>query len=139
MTSDRHNIAPYPLRLTAELRGSLEESARKVGRSLHAEIVARLDKSFSPIADEGDVLQAVRAISEYSAKFGTSVSVQFSKSRESILIDAIKNGTLPPDATVEDVDNPGPAIARMKAERGDASDTSEMQNTAPPVLRRRKK
>ena len=117
MTSDRHSISPYPLRLDAELRGQLEKSAKSVGRSLHAEIVARLEKSLNPIADEGDVMLAVRAIGEYSAKFDVSVSVNFSKTRESILADAIKNGTLPQDATLEDVDNPGPAVARMAAQK----------------------
>lgn len=133
MTSDRHSIAPYPLRLAPDLRGSLEESAKKGGRSLHAEIVSRLEKSFNPITDEGDVLQAVRAISEYSAQFGTSVSVNFSKSRESILADAIKNGTLPADARLEDVDNPGPAMARLKAQRAAEQAHQTALGQAAPV------
>lgn len=46
MTSDRHNIAPYPLRLQPEVRARLEAAAKESGRSLHAEIVARLEASF---------------------------------------------------------------------------------------------
>ena len=107
----------YIVRFPDGMRDLIAAAAKASGRSMNAEIVARLEKSFNPIGDEGDVLQAVRAISEYSARFGTSVSVQFSKSRESILLEAIKNGTLPPDATLEDVDNPGPAIARHAAQR----------------------
>lgn len=41
--SDRHAVSPYPLRMPAELRASLEASAVEVGRSLHAEILARLE------------------------------------------------------------------------------------------------
>lgn len=41
--SDRHAVSPYPLRMPAELRAALEASAVGVGRSLHAEILARLE------------------------------------------------------------------------------------------------
>lgn len=43
--SDRHAISPYPLRMPYELRTALEAAAVGVGRSLHAEILARLDSS----------------------------------------------------------------------------------------------
>jgi len=45
---DRHQITPYPLRVPPELRKRLEEAARDGGRSLNAEIVARLEQSFEP-------------------------------------------------------------------------------------------
>lgn len=48
MTSDRHSIAPYPLRLPPELRSSLEAAAKSEGRSLHAEILARLQATAKP-------------------------------------------------------------------------------------------
>lgn len=41
--SDRHTISPYPLRMPVELRAALEDAANGVGRSLHAEILARLE------------------------------------------------------------------------------------------------
>lgn len=40
--SDRHQIAPYPVRLPPELREHLEAAAKAGGRSLHAEIIGRL-------------------------------------------------------------------------------------------------
>lgn len=43
---DRHQKAPYPLRISNELRKRLEESAKDGARSLNAEITARLEKSF---------------------------------------------------------------------------------------------
>lgn len=41
--SDRHSISPYPLRMPAELRAALEQAAVAAGRSLHAEILAKLE------------------------------------------------------------------------------------------------
>lgn len=49
--SDRHAISPYPIRMPHELRQALEETAKSGSRSLHAEIIARLERSF-----EGDAL-----------------------------------------------------------------------------------
>lgn len=44
--SDRHLISPYPVRMPLELRQKLEDAAKDGSRSLHAEIIARLEKSF---------------------------------------------------------------------------------------------
>lgn len=44
--SDRHQQKPYPLRMSDELRARLEQASKDVGRSLHAEIVDRLERSF---------------------------------------------------------------------------------------------
>ena len=46
--TDRHQQKPYPLRMPDELRARLEEAAAAGSRSLHAEIVARLQASFAP-------------------------------------------------------------------------------------------
>lgn len=43
--TDRHVISPYPVRMPPELREELERSAKKGARSLHAEIIARLERS----------------------------------------------------------------------------------------------
>ena len=45
MTDKRH-AGQYPIRPSAELRAKLEEAARVAGRSLHAEIISRLEASF---------------------------------------------------------------------------------------------
>lgn len=46
--TDRHQQKPYPLRMPDELRTRLEHAAAEGSRSLHAEIVARLQASFTP-------------------------------------------------------------------------------------------
>lgn len=46
--SDRHVISPYPVRMPQELRQRLEESAKQGSRSLHAEIISRLEASYDP-------------------------------------------------------------------------------------------
>ncbi|MGH8436877.1 MAG: Arc family DNA-binding protein [Pseudomonas sp.] len=60
--SDRHAISPYPLRMPDALRTALESSAKEVGRSLHAEIIARLERTLQ--ADSralpDDLLASVR-------------------------------------------------------------------------------
>lgn len=43
--SKEKQIAPYPLRIEPELRKVLEDAARENGRSLQAEIIARLISS----------------------------------------------------------------------------------------------
>lgn len=50
---DRHQIAPYPIRMPPELREQLESVSKAGSRSLHAEIIQRLTDSFSlaPAAD----------------------------------------------------------------------------------------
>lgn len=47
-TAQTGNIAPFGLRMLPELRNKLEDAARSSGRSMNAEIVKRLEKSFEP-------------------------------------------------------------------------------------------
>lgn len=61
---DRHQIAPYPLRMSAELRKRLEDEAQKGNRSLNAEIVQRLEWALEltkkpKVVDSADVQQPV--------------------------------------------------------------------------------
>lgn len=49
---DRHIQKSYPLRISAEMRKELEAAAKESGRSLHSEIVARLESSFSTKSPE---------------------------------------------------------------------------------------
>lgn len=51
---DRHAITPYPIRMPPELRTQLEEAAKEGNRSLHAEIIARLQASFEPSIAESE-------------------------------------------------------------------------------------
>lgn len=47
---DRHQKTAYPLRMPDDMRSRLEKSASAIGRSLNAEIVARLEQSLSDSA-----------------------------------------------------------------------------------------
>lgn len=46
--TDRHQQKPYPLRMPEDLRAQLEQAAKAGARSLHSEILARLEASFDP-------------------------------------------------------------------------------------------
>lgn len=54
MSKESQQVNPYPIRLTKELKVKLEESAKLHGRSLNAEMILRLEASFtdSPPNDE---------------------------------------------------------------------------------------
>lgn len=64
------DITPFALRMPPELRAQIEEAAAEKGRSLNAEILARLSSSFSekPITAEeatrlfGDLALEIRTI-----------------------------------------------------------------------------
>lgn len=43
--NDRHSQKPYPLRMQDEMRRHLEDAAKASGRSLNAEILARLERT----------------------------------------------------------------------------------------------
>ena len=47
MKKETQQVSPYPIRLTAELKEKLKESAKRNGRSLNAEMLIRLDASFN--------------------------------------------------------------------------------------------
>lgn len=59
--NDRHLNSPYPIRPAPELRSKLEEAARAGGRSLHAEIIQRLERSFET-PDEPERMPEPKAI-----------------------------------------------------------------------------
>lgn len=50
-TAPTGSIAPFGLRMLPDLRGKVEESAKESGRSMNAEIVARLERSYSGQSD----------------------------------------------------------------------------------------
>lgn len=55
MATDRHQAPSYPLRMPDDLKSRVQEAASVSGRSLHAELLARLEHSFSE--DNADELQ----------------------------------------------------------------------------------
>lgn len=59
--NDRHQIAPYPIRMPAELRAQLEDAAKAGNRSLHAEIIARLQSTFAAPTEEEAIAQPTLA------------------------------------------------------------------------------
>lgn len=61
---DRHAITPYPIRMPPELRTQLEEAAKGGNRSLHAEIIARLQASFEPRVVESEFHVGMRMSEE---------------------------------------------------------------------------
>jgi len=60
MATDRHQAPSYPLRMPDELKARLMEVAAQSGRSLHAELLFRLERSFG--ADAGDSDERVQAL-----------------------------------------------------------------------------
>lgn len=53
-TAPTGNIAPFGLRMLPDLRAMVEEAARRAGRSMNAEIIARLQASFAEPAQGVD-------------------------------------------------------------------------------------
>jgi len=61
--TDRHQDPSYPLRMPKQLRERLERAAEEAGRSVNAEIVARLRESFEskPSHDLEEIVAIVKA------------------------------------------------------------------------------
>ena len=60
--TDRHQAPSYPLRMPAELRECVVNAAKTSGRSLHAELIARLQQSFEATqADTGPLSDLIAA------------------------------------------------------------------------------
>jgi hypothetical protein len=68
--TDRHQAPSYPLRMPTELREQMEKAALAAGRSMNAEIVARLQQSFVPRTEltRAEVLAVVKATVEELAR-----------------------------------------------------------------------
>lgn len=58
-TAPTGQIAPFGLRMLPELKEKIEQAARESGRSMNAEIVARLEESFSNATASANVKIAV--------------------------------------------------------------------------------
>lgn len=55
-TAPTGQIAPFGLRMLPDLKEKIEQAARESGRSMNAEIVARLEESFSDTAGVDNAL-----------------------------------------------------------------------------------
>nr|WP_256376846.1 Arc family DNA-binding protein [Diaphorobacter sp. HDW4A] len=72
MATDRHQAPSYPLRMPDDLKSRIQTSAEQCGRSLHAELLARLEQSFDGINEDELQLQISRLEGELSGtKFAT--------------------------------------------------------------------
>lgn len=81
--NDRHAISPYPVRMPGELRKRLDESAREGSRSLHAEIISRLEESFaSPNTKQMGMGELADLLIEMGREKGLSVEVTISQPNE---------------------------------------------------------
>ncbi|PMY37354.1 hypothetical protein C1Y35_19925 [Pseudomonas sp. GW456-L14] len=81
--NDRHAISPYPIRMPSELRQRLDESARQGSRSLHAEIISRLEESFaSHRAKPMGMGELVDTLIEIGRQKGLSVEVSIRQDDE---------------------------------------------------------
>lgn len=70
---DRHQRPSYPLRMSDELRAALEEAAQESSRSLHAEIIARLENSFKQPDPSINALDSLVAVLNILQSRGDSV------------------------------------------------------------------
>lgn len=85
--TDRHQATAYPLRLPPELKKRVEESAAAQGRSLNAEIIARLQSSFdSPTESLSEVGEKIEALKGQIENLTTRSAV--------MLLEAVKNEEL---------------------------------------------
>ncbi|MFK3641214.1 Arc family DNA-binding protein [Pseudomonas protegens] len=81
--NDRHAISPYPIRMPNELRQRLDESARQGSRSLHAEIISRLEESFSSHRTEPMGMgELVDTLIEMGRQKGLSIAVSINQDDE---------------------------------------------------------
>lgn len=68
-TAPTGNIAPFGLRMLPELRDKVEEAAKSNGRSMNAEIVARLQQSFAETTQPLQDLKTGELIDELMRRF----------------------------------------------------------------------
>lgn len=126
------NDAQMKIRMSAELRDRISAEAERNNRSMNAEIVARLERSLYPASDEESAMAAIRTLMEHGKKYEMDISINMSRPPEKLLELATKNGSLPPDATLEDLKNPGPAIERWEAEK---ASKGPVELTAPSAAK----
>jgi hypothetical protein len=73
--SDPKQQNSYPLRMPEELRKQLEDAAKASQRSMNAEIVTRLQKSFEPNIASLNWLDLMQLLQAEAKKHGTTISI----------------------------------------------------------------
>lgn len=74
-TAPTGQLAPFGLRMLPELRDRIEAAARESGRSMNAEVVARLQASFDPAADQSAIREDNRALRDQIATMQRSAEI----------------------------------------------------------------
>ena len=126
----------FMLRFPDGMRDRIARAAHTSDRSMNSEIIHRLENSFSVIVDEASLMTALKVFNGYAAKFNCSVSLTVSSTDLQILDTAIKNGNLPADATIADLDDPTEAIARLRVQQ--LAEKSASGPATQPAKRTRK-
>lgn len=72
MATDRHQAPSYPLRMPDEMKAKISATAAASGRSLHAELLFRLEESFRLTEDDAELAR-------------TRIQLKESRLRESIV------------------------------------------------------
>lgn len=68
MATDRHQAPSYPLRMPDELKEKLAHSAKMAGRSLHAELLHRLNGSFDALRRKAEYTRVLMELAECRVK-----------------------------------------------------------------------
>ncbi len=107
--------------MPADLKTLLEDAARDNNRSLTAEIIARLQGSFSP-SGAIDRIAELEAITEQQAAAMTAMSARLEQSIQTLL-DALGVGKGSPDHQTRDVtETPSKTVKRILRARKPASE-----------------
>lgn len=126
----------FMLRFPDGMRDKIARAADSSDRSMNSEIIHRLESSFSVIVDEVSLMTALQVLNGYAAKFNCSVSLTVSSTDLQILDTAIKNGNLPADATLADLEDPTDAIVRLRTQQ--LAEKNASKPTKQPAQRVRK-
>lgn len=103
-TAPTGSIAPFGLRMLPDLREKIEEAAKESGRSMNAEIVDRLEKSFAQPIDLFTDLIATKARLE-TARDSFKVLAQEANKQVSMLSSSNEVARIAANAAMEDFDS----------------------------------
>ena len=79
-TAPTGQIAPFGLRMLPELREKVEQAARDSGRSMNAEIVTRLEKSFDNDSSSGGLITL--SMDEFDTVIEAAISKALDRSKK---------------------------------------------------------
>lgn len=131
--ADRHQAQAYPLRLSEELKERVAAAAKEAGRSLNAEIAARLQQSFESDAFEEKAGYLMRDFTELQLEaaqlglwligFIPNLQRTFSAEHAEDVAAAMKaahQAANRADEAIERVQRIAGSVQRLKAESGEA-------------------